>query len=69
MCRQPISPDRNMAGSLDLADPTTNATIAWQQYGVDGTGVGVAIVDSGVSLIVPDGSERRRALSLHTLGL
>src|SRR5258708_5617694 len=39
-----------MAGSLDLADPTTNATIAWQQYGVDGTGVGVAIIDSGVSL-------------------
>ncbi|HXJ40162.1 MAG TPA: S8 family peptidase, partial [Bryobacteraceae bacterium] len=45
-----ISPDRNMAGSLDLADPTTNATLAWQQYGVDGTGVGVAIIDSGVSL-------------------
>src|SRR5579864_1402698 len=45
-----ISPDRNMAGSLDLADSTTNATVAWQQYGVDGTGVGVAIIDSGVSL-------------------
>src|SRR5260370_19329390 len=45
-----ISPDRDMAGLLDLADPTTNATAAWQQYGVDGTGIGVAIVDSGVSL-------------------
>ena len=45
-----ISPDRDMAGALDLADPTTNATAAWQQYGIDGTGVGVAIVDSGVSL-------------------
>ncbi len=24
-----ISPDRDMAGALDLADPTTNATAAW----------------------------------------
>ena len=45
-----ISPDRDMAGALDLADPTTNATAAWQQFGVDGTGVGVAIIDSGVSM-------------------
>src|SRR5436190_14162093 len=45
-----ISPDRDMAGALDLADPTTNATAAWQQYGIDGTGVGVAVIDSGVSL-------------------
>jgi|SRR5579863_5508810 len=42
-----ISPNRNMAGSLDLIDPTVNATLAWQQ-GYDGTGVGVAIIDSGV---------------------
>jgi len=45
-----ISPDRDMANLLDLADPTTNATAVWQQYGLDGTGIGVAIVDSGVSM-------------------
>lgn len=44
-----ISPNRNMAGSLDLVDPTVGATVAWQ-YGYDGTGVGVAIIDSGVTL-------------------
>jgi serine protease AprX len=44
-----ISPNRPTAGSLDVVDPTVNATFAWQ-YGFDGTGIGVAIVDSGVSL-------------------
>jgi serine protease AprX len=44
-----ISPNRPTAGSLDVVDPTVNATFAWQ-YGFDGTGVGVAIIDSGVSL-------------------
>ena len=44
-----LSPDRNMDGSLDLADQATNAA-TWQQYGLAGTGIGVAIIDSGVSL-------------------
>ena len=44
-----ISPDRNMAGSLDMVDQTVNATLAWQ-YGWDGTGVGVAVIDSVVVL-------------------
>ncbi len=44
-----ISPDRQVAGSLDYVSPTMNAGIAWQ-YGWEGNGVGVAVIDSGVGL-------------------
>ena len=37
-----------MQGSLDYADETINATIALGA-GLDGSGVGVAILDSGVT--------------------
>src|SRR5438552_5009750 len=43
-----ISPDRPTAGSLDMVAATVNATMAWQ-YGWDGTGVGVAVLDSCVT--------------------
>src|SRR5579864_8993554 len=43
-----ISPNRNMAGSLDIVTATVNAPYAWQM-GLDGTGVGVAVIDSGVT--------------------
>src|SRR5437016_7204717 len=39
------SPDRKLKGHLEFAEPTINANIALQ-YGYDGTGVGVALVDS-----------------------
>ena len=42
-----ISPDRTVRGMLDYANPTINANIALQ-YGFDGTGVGVAVIDSGI---------------------
>ncbi len=42
-----ISLDRSVAQSLDYAEPTINALTAFQN-GYDGTGVGVAIIDSGV---------------------
>jgi subtilisin family serine protease len=42
-----ISPDRGLRGSLEYAEPTVNANIAYQ-YGYDGTGVGIAVIDSGV---------------------
>ncbi len=42
-----ISPDRAVSGSLEFAEPTVNANIAFQ-YGWTGAGVGVAIIDSGV---------------------
>src|SRR5438552_8306465 len=34
---------------LDLTTQTGNANLAWQ-FGWDGTGVGVAVIDSGISL-------------------
>lgn len=43
-----ISPDRALAGMLEFANPTVNANLAFQ-HGFDGAGVGIALIDSGVS--------------------
>jgi serine protease AprX len=43
-----ITPDRQVRASLDFAEAATNANIALQ-YGWDGTGVGIAVIDSGIS--------------------
>lgn len=42
-----ISPDRPNQALLDRAAPAVNAPIAWQS-GLDGAGIGVAVVDSGI---------------------
>src|SRR5580693_5858932 len=42
-----ISLDRPVAGSLDYTAAAVNAPYAWSS-GLDGTGVGVAIIDSGI---------------------
>jgi serine protease AprX len=42
-----ISPDREVKGALDYASSTVGATTAYGQ-GWDGTGIGVAVIDSGV---------------------
>lgn len=42
-----ISPDRRVEATLDYANPTVGAQMALS-YGWDGTGVGVAIIDSGI---------------------
>ena len=42
-----ISLDRQVSGSLQFAEPTVNTNIALQ-YGWDGTGIGVAVIDSGI---------------------
>jgi serine protease AprX len=47
-----ISPDRAVGKSLDHVDMVTNADLAWAS-GLDGTRIGVAVVDSGVDQI-PD---------------
>jgi len=44
-----ISPDRTLGPLLDITEPTVGATYA-QQNGLNGTGVGVAIIDSGITL-------------------
>src|SRR6266568_2684621 len=43
-----VSPDRKHRSFLDLTTSAVNANIAWQ-YGWDGTGVGVAVIDSGIA--------------------
>ena len=43
-----VSPDRPVQGALDDAEPTTNANIAFQS-GWDGKGIGIALIDSGVT--------------------
>src|SRR5207247_6184275 len=43
-----ISPDRRLSGSLDNTAAAVNAKVAWQA-GWDGTGIGVAVIDSGIT--------------------
>jgi serine protease AprX len=42
-----ISLDRSVAGTLDYTAAAVDAPLAWS-YGLDGTGVGIAVIDSGV---------------------
>jgi serine protease AprX len=42
-----ISPNRVTQGSLDITTATVNANVAWSA-GYTGTGVGVAVIDSGI---------------------
>jgi serine protease AprX len=44
-----ISPDRNVKGMLDLTAAAVNAPTAWNSYGLTGSGIGVAIIDSGLT--------------------
>jgi serine protease AprX len=43
-----VSPDRPNKVASDDAIPAVEGDVARQQYGLDGTGIGVAIIDSGV---------------------
>src|SRR5436190_1979097 len=50
-----ISPNRSLSGTatstLDYGPESVNAPTAWQQWGLDGTGIGVAVIDSGVTAV------------------
>ena len=49
-----ISPaDRKLGGALEFAEPTVGAATAFK-YGWDGSGVGVAVIDSGIVADHPD---------------
>ena len=48
-----VVPDRPVHGTMDYAEPAINADIA-RQYGWDGTGVTVAVIDSGIMDSHPD---------------
>ena len=41
-----LSPDREVKSTMDYANPTIGANIAWS-YGYDGTGIGVAVIRGG----------------------
>jgi serine protease AprX len=47
-----VTPDRKNALGLNQSDTAmisaVTADVAWTQYGLDGTGIGVAVIDSGV---------------------
>src|SRR3989454_10897541 len=49
-----ISPDRPLSGAstLDYTPETVNAPVAWNTYGLDGTGIGVALIDSGIYPVI-----------------
>src|SRR5256884_6170199 len=50
-----ISPNRPLRGTgtstLDYSPESVNAQVAWQQWGLDGRGVGVAVFDSGITAV------------------
>src|SRR5262249_1678664 len=48
-----VSPDRKLMGTLEFAEPTVGAATAFQ-YGWNGDGVGVAVIDSGIDSSHPD---------------
>src|SRR5579871_5173084 len=43
-----ISPNRPLTRSLDITTQSVNANLAWN-FGWDGSGVGVAVIDSGIT--------------------
>ena len=48
-----ISSDQPVFGSLDYAIPAINGDLAAKIYGYDGTGIGIAVIDSGI-VDIPD---------------
>ena len=44
-----IAIDRSVRGSVERTGATIGATLVRQQYGYDGSGVGIAIIDSGIT--------------------
>ncbi len=67
-----VSPNRNMTSSLDIVTATVNAPYAWQNA-LDGTGVGVAVIDSGVTpkddLMAANGRRSRMVYSESFIGV
>jgi len=57
-----ITPDRQLSRSLDITDQSVNANLAWPS-GWDGSGIGVAVIDSGVAnkadLLAANGASSR----------
>ena len=62
-----ISLDRAIAGAMERTGPAVGATAVRQELGVDGSGVGVAIIDSGVNASHDDLSITGRVASFVDL--
>ena len=68
-----IAPDRplhsknngSLTAELDYHTGTVNASVAWAQ-GLDGTGIGVAVIDSGIIDIPDFHGQKRRSYSART---
>src|SRR5258708_37741966 len=45
-----VSPNRKSKAHVDVSTAAVNANMVWS-YGYDGTGVGVAVIDSGVATV------------------
>ena len=66
-----VSPDRPITGAganasawvLDFRNEAINAPAAWQQ-GLDGTGIGVAVIDSGIANVPDMHSKKKRAAAM-----
>ena len=58
-----LSMDRVVAGAMGRTGATVGATAVRQELGVDGSGVGVAVIDSGVSPSHDDLADPARAAS------
>jgi serine protease AprX len=46
---QHLALDRLIVGSMERTGPTTGATAVRQELGLDGSGIGVAVIDSGIT--------------------
>jgi len=46
---QHIALDRLIVGAMERTGPTTGATAVRQELGLDGSGIGVAVIDSGIT--------------------
>ena len=44
-----LSPNRAVLGAMERTGATVGATVARQEFGYDGSGIGVAVIDSGAA--------------------
>src|SRR5205823_10045958 len=53
--------DRLVAGAMERTGATTGAAAVRQEFGLDGSGIGVAVIDSGIAPMLDDLSDAATA--------